>query len=85
MTCHHQIVIIVTEEKIIKSNMKKCNDTEVPQGSITRPVLFKIFTSTILEILNYDNSSDITNYTDDTDLLICSSNDIDVLDKSKML
>lgn len=71
LSYRQQKVKIVNDGKITKSSLKKCNSVGIPQGSITGPVLFVIFMNDILDILTESNdTAQITNYADDTNLLI---------------
>ena len=65
-----QKTVIINIGKEIKSDIKE-KYVGIPQGSITGPVLFIIYLNVLLlNILLNEQNAHITNYADDTNLLI---------------
>lgn len=68
LTDRKQRVAINAQGNEIKSDMKSIK-LGIPQGSITGPILFIMFINSLAKIINTVNCS-MTNYADDTNLLI---------------
>lgn len=83
LTNRKQKVSITKENQTVTSGIKSVSNG-VPQGSIIGPILFIVYLNDLLDIIRNNNTNcEITNYADDTNLLIHSESMVDLMAKAE--